>query len=62
MLNGTPIPLPFIGILQTLAMVVLPIGVGLLINKFLPKVARGLYLAQKYSVGFAMVFMTAIGK
>ncbi|XP_067943392.1 ileal sodium/bile acid cotransporter-like [Watersipora subatra] len=55
-LGGTGISLPFTNILQSLALLVVPLSIGILLNLFLPKVAKKLKLIQKPCIGTIIVF------
>ncbi|XP_067943391.1 sodium-dependent organic anion transporter-like [Watersipora subatra] len=60
-LKDSGISLPFIGIVQTLALLVVPLTIGVLINRFLPKVAKILLYSQKAIVLLTMFFIMIYG-
>lgn len=59
---GTPITLPFPDMAATLAYIIVPVALGLLCNRFLPKVAKMLAKIQKVFLPLFIIFIIVMGK
>ena len=53
---------PFSDMALTLAYIIVPIGIGLAINKFIPKVGRAILKPQKLVLVFTILFVIILGK
>lgn len=60
--QGTELTLPFRDMAQTLAYIAGPIAIGLLCNKFLPKVAKILLKIQKVFLPLFVTFIIVMGE
>ena len=56
------ITLPIANMASTLAYIVVPVCIGLLINRFLPKVKKVILKAQKPVIAVTVLFAIIMGK
>ena len=56
------IVLPFSDMALTLTYIIVPVGVGLVINKFLPKVGKVILKLQKWMIAVTICFVISMGK
>ncbi|XP_067943382.1 hepatic sodium/bile acid cotransporter-like [Watersipora subatra] len=60
-LQDSDVKLPFVNIVQALALLVVPLAIGALIKRFLPKVTKALLYIQKPAVVTTMCFIIGYG-
>ena len=61
-IGESTIQLPFANMAQTLALVIVPLSLGMLVKRFLPRVAGKLIYMQKPSIVLIMVFAGGMSK
>ncbi|XP_067943383.1 sodium-dependent organic anion transporter-like [Watersipora subatra] len=60
-LKDSDVKLPFVNIVQTLALLIVPLAIGALIKRFLPKVTKALLYIQKPAIATTMSFIIGYG-
>lgn len=56
------ITLPVVNMVTTLLYITVPVGIGLVINRFLPKVKKVILKAQKPVIAVTVLFAIIMGK